>query len=62
MLLKLRFSRAGHLFEFPILLSTDITDARVVAGAYALPPLALLALAKGVLGPLGRVVEGRRWG
>eukprot|EP00887_Chlorella_sp_A99_P006975 scaffold2.g6975.t1 len=57
--LKLRFNRAGHLFEFPILLSPSL-EATVVSGAYVLPPLAYLLLRNTVLRPISRAIERQR--
>ena len=36
--LKPRFTRGTHTFDFPILLTNDYTNWRVVAGAYIVPP------------------------
>jgi DnaJ family protein C protein 11 len=58
-LLRLRYTRAGHLFEFPVLLSKSL-DPGVVAGAYLLPPLAIYAAKEWVLGPVARRVAARR--
>lgn len=58
--LKLRYSRAGHLFEFPILLSASL-DPRVIALAYTLIPLLGYVAKDWVIGPLGRLVERRKW-
>lgn len=57
--LKLRYSRAGHLFEFPILLS-PLPDPVVAAAAYTLTPLLLYIGKDWVAGPLGRLIEARR--
>lgn len=57
--LKLRYSRAGHLFEFPILLSPTL-DPYIIAGAYTLIPLATYVAKDWVAGPLGRLLERRR--
>ena len=59
--LKLRYNRAGHLFEFPVLLSSNPFDWPTLAAAYLLPPLAYAIGGKLVVGPLRRGVEARRW-
>ena len=46
-LLKLRFTRSGHKFVFPIQLS-PVFDVGVLAAAAAMPPLLLLALTRGL--------------
>ncbi|KAL4442759.1 hypothetical protein ABPG77_006753 [Micractinium sp. CCAP 211/92] len=58
--LKLRYNRAGHLFEFPILLSSSPLDWPTLAGAYLLPPLLYLAGRDLVVGPLSRGIAARR--
>ena len=58
--LKLRYNRAGHLFEFPVLLSHNPLDWPTLAGAYAVPPLLYLAGSRLVVGPLRRGIEARR--
>lgn len=58
--MKLRYNRAGHLFEFPVLLSSNPLDWPVLAAAYLLPPLVYLAGRDLVVGPLQRGVEARR--
>lgn len=58
--LKLRYNRAGHLFEFPVLLSPSPTDWPTLAAAYLLPPLLYVAGRDWVVGPLQRGVEARR--
>ncbi|EFN53601.1 hypothetical protein CHLNCDRAFT_58555 [Chlorella variabilis] len=58
--LKLRYNCAGHLFEFPVLLSSNPLDWPTLAGAYLLPPLLYLAGRDLVVGPLRRGVEARR--
>lgn len=59
--LKLRYNRAGHLFEFPILLSSS-PDATVAAAAYALVPLVTYLAKSWVVDPLASRIEKRRWG
>lgn len=58
--LKLRYNRAGHLFEFPILLSTSPLHWPTLAGAYLLPPLLYLGGRDLVVGPLSRGIAARR--
>lgn len=56
--LKCRYIRGGHLFEFPILLSTSL-DAQIVTAAFSLPPLILWSLSNLVIKPLGRSIQQR---
>lgn len=58
-LLKVRYSRAGHLFEFPIQLSAVLSPTVVIA-AHVLPPLVMYLSSSWVVGPLGRSVERRK--
>lgn len=58
--LKLRYNRAGHLFEFPLLLSTNPADWPILLGAYLLPPLAYWAGTRLVVAPLRAGVDARR--
>jgi DnaJ homolog subfamily C member 11 len=58
-LLRLRYSRGGHLFEFPIQLSAAL-DPGVLLAAHILPPLAIYAASKWILKPLGRAIEDRK--
>lgn len=58
--LKLRYNRAGHLFEFPILLSVSPLHWPTLAGAYLLPPLLYLGGRDLVVGPLSRGIAARR--
>eukprot|EP00884_Botryococcus_braunii_P017745 jgi/Botrbrau1/4654/Bobra.33_2s0025.1 len=52
--LKPRVSRGGHTFEFPLLLSHDTRDVRVLLAAHLLPPLATLLIHTFVVRPLWR--------
>jgi hypothetical protein len=52
--LKPRFTRGGHTFEFPLLLSHDVRDVRVLLAAHLLPPLASILLHTLVVKPLWR--------
>jgi DnaJ family protein C protein 11 len=56
--LRLRYSRAGHSFEFPILLS-PILDVKVIAAAHLVPPI-ILFLASRLLTPIRQAIETRR--
>ena len=56
----MRYSRAGHLFDCPILLSLDPTDFRLIAAAGALPPLLAWALRQLVVAPIGRALDRTR--
>jgi hypothetical protein len=58
--LKLRYNRAGHLFEFPVMLSSNPLDWPTLGAAAALPPLLYLAGSRLVVGPLRRGIEARR--
>lgn len=49
---KLRYSRAGQVFEFPILLSDDYSEWQMFAAATLLPPLASFLLLRYVVRPL----------
>jgi hypothetical protein len=56
---KLRYSRAGQVFEFPILLSDDYTEWQMFAAATILPPLASFLLMRYVVRPLRTWSERR---
>lgn len=56
---KLRYSRAGQVFEFPILLSDDYTEWQMFAAATLLPPLASFLLLRYVVRPLRTWSERR---
>jgi hypothetical protein len=58
--LKLRYNRAGHLFEFPVLLSSNPLDWPVLAAAYLAPPLLYLTARDLVVGPLRRRIDAAR--
>jgi DnaJ family protein C protein 11 len=58
-LLRIRYSRGGHLFEFPIQLSAGV-DPGVLLAAHILPPLALYIASEWILKPLGKAIEGKR--
>ncbi len=53
--LKPRFTRGTHTFDFPLLLSHDPRSWRVLLGAYVLPPLAVYVTKRHIIRPL------RRW-
>ncbi|KAF8064508.1 ATJ13 [Scenedesmus sp. PABB004] len=53
---KVRYARAGQVFEFPILLTGDPRDWEMLAAASVLPPLASFLALRYVLRPL------RAWG
>ena len=57
--LKVRYSRGGHLFEVPIQLSAVLSPTIVIA-AHVLPPLVMFLSSSWVIGPLGRAVERRK--
>ena len=57
--LKVRYSRAGHLFEFPILLSPT-PDPRIIAAAYTLIPLVTYIVRDWVVGPIAKLIETRK--
>ena len=52
--LKPRFTRGTHTFDFPILLTNDYTNWRVVAGAYIVPPLTIYVTKRHIIRPLLR--------
>lgn len=58
-LLRLRYSRGGHFFEFPILLSAMI-EPRMLVAAHIIPPLMVYAMTQWVAAPLVGWVEARR--
>lgn len=60
-LLRVRYSRGGHLFEFPIQLSATV-DPAVLLAAHILPPLAIYVASEWILKPLGKAIEGKRTG
>mmetsp|Transcript_24415 Transcript_24415/g.62061 ORF Transcript_24415/g.62061 Transcript_24415/m.62061 type:complete len:715 (-) Transcript_24415:112-2256(-) len=58
--LKLRVVRAGQAFECPVLLTSDYTDWRIIAGAYVLPPLLYVAGMRLVVRPLANWARNRK--
>ena len=52
--LKPRFTRGTHTFDFPILLTHDYTNWRMVLGAYLVPPVTILVVKRGLIRPLLR--------
>jgi len=58
-LLRVRYTRSGHVFEFPILLAPTF-DIAVLLGAYILTPLAVFVAKDVIAGRLGQFVEARR--
>ena len=52
--LKPRFTRGTHTFAFPILLTHDYTNWRMVLGAYLVPPVTILVVKRGIIRPLLR--------
>ena len=52
--LKPRFTRGTHTFDFPILLTHDYTNWRMVLGAYLVPPVTILVVKRGIIRPLLR--------
>ena len=54
MFLKPRFTRGTHTFDFPILLSHDYTNWRILVGAYVVPPLAIYVAKRHIIRPLLR--------
>ena len=55
-LLRARYSRAGHLFEFPIQLST-ILDPKIFIAAHVLPPVALYLTNALIVQPLSKAIS-----
>lgn len=58
-MLRLRFQKSGHNFEFPILLSVGL-DPLVIAGAHILPPTIIYAIIHGIISPARRALHDRR--
>lgn len=58
-MLRLRFQKSGHNFEFPILLSAAL-DPYVIAGAHILPPAIIYAVLHGIISPAARALHNRR--
>lgn len=56
---KVRYSRAGQVFEFPILLTGDYRDFELLAAATIIPPLASFLLLRYVIRPI-RTWQQRR--
>ena len=54
MFLKPRFTRGTHTFDFPILLSHDYTNWRILVGAYVVPPLTIYVAKRHIIRPLLR--------
>ncbi|KAF6251111.1 molecular chaperone [Scenedesmus sp. NREL 46B-D3] len=51
---KVKYSRAGQVFEFPILLTGDCRDWEMLAAASIVPPLASFLVMRYVVGPVKR--------
>jgi DnaJ family protein C protein 11 len=58
-MLRLRFQKSGHNFEFPILLS-PVLDPYVIAGAHIFPPAIIYAVLHGIVSPAARALHNRR--
>ena len=58
-MLRLRFQKSGHNFEFPILLSAAL-DPYIILGAHILPPAIIYAVLSGVISPAMRALHNRR--
>lgn len=54
-MLKPRLSRGTHTFDFPILLSSDAREWKILMAATLLPPLTLYVTQRHIVRPL------RRW-
>jgi DnaJ homolog subfamily C member 11 len=50
-LLRLRFQKSGHTFEFPVALSPTL-DPWIVFGAYVVPPTVLFTVLHGIIRPI----------
>ena len=59
-MLKPRFSRGTHTFDFPLLLSHDPRAWRVLLGAYVLPPLTIYVTKRHIIRPLRRWRKARQ--
>jgi DnaJ family protein C protein 11 len=51
---KVRYSRGSQTYEFPIMLSNDYTDWKLLVGTTLLPPLASLVVMRFIVRPLVR--------
>ena len=58
-MLRLRFQKSGHNFEFPMLLS-PVLDPTVIIGAHVLPPAVVYAVLRGVVAPASRFLHRKR--
>lgn len=58
--LKPRFSRGTHTFDFPLLLSHDPRAWKVLLGAYVLPPLTIYVTKRHIIRPLRRWKKARQ--
>lgn len=58
-MLRLRFQKSGHNFEFPVLLS-PVLDPTIVAGAHILPPAIIYAALHGIISPASRFLHKKR--
>ena len=61
-ILRPRFSRGGHTFEVPILLSPTVTDYKLLLAAYVVPPLAVFVTKYYVIKPLRMRAKVRKVG
>ena len=59
-MLKPRFSRGTHTFDFPLLLSHDPRTWRVLLGAYVLPPLTIYVTKRHIIRPWRRWRKARQ--
>lgn len=51
-ILRPKFSRGGHIFEVPIMLSPSVRDSNVLLAAYILPPLLAYVMKSWIVLPL----------
>lgn len=47
-----KFSRGGHVFEMPVLLSTNVRDYNLLIAAYVLPPVLAYVTKSWIIQPL----------
>ena len=51
-ILRPKFSRGGHVFEVPVMLSQTVQDTHILATAYILPPLLAYVTKVWIVAPL----------
>ena len=59
-MLKPRFTRGTHTFDFPILLTVDPRNWRVLVAAYVLPPLTVYVAKRHIIRRVRRWRKARQ--